>query len=98
MPLDALYTEQIQTGLSLTDLKFLAWQWDMDSSKNRELMIPARLDIALRYKEVDVDTQVLQQLLLVSSPFEEKFFRTRMIQNILLCITSSKEHACCILH
>jgi hypothetical protein len=49
----------------------------MDFSQNQELMIPARVDPALRYKEVYIDTQVLQQLLLVSSPFEEKFFRTR---------------------
>jgi hypothetical protein len=67
----------------------------MDFSQNRELMIPARVDLALRYKEADINTQVLQQLLLVSSPFKEKLFRTRKIQNILLCITSSKEHACC---
>jgi hypothetical protein len=71
----------------------------MDFSQNRELMIPARVDLALRYKEVDIDTQVLKQLLLlVSSPFEEKLFRTRKIQNRLQCITSSKEHACCIFH
>jgi hypothetical protein len=71
----------------------------MDFSQNRELMIPARVDLALRYKEVDIDTQVFKQLLLlVSSPFEEKLFRTRKIQNMLKCITSSKEHACCIFH
>jgi hypothetical protein len=72
----------------------------MDFSQNRELMIPSRVDIALRY-EVDIDTQVLKQLLLlllVSSPFEEKLFGTRKIQNILQCVTSSKEHACCIFH
>jgi hypothetical protein len=37
----------------------------MGFSQNRELIIPARVDLALRYKEVDIDSQVLQQLLLV---------------------------------
>jgi hypothetical protein len=70
----------------------------MGFSQNRELMIPARVDLALRYKEVDIDSQVFQQLLLVYSPLEGKFFRTRKIQSTLPCITSSKEHACCIFH
>jgi hypothetical protein len=60
--LDVLYTQKIRTGLSLNDLKFLAWQWHMDFSQDRELMIPVRVDLALRYKEVDIDTQILQQL------------------------------------
>jgi hypothetical protein len=34
----------------------------MDFSQDRELMIPVRVDLALRYKEVDIDTQILQQL------------------------------------
>ncbi len=67
----------------------------MDFSQNQELMIAARVDLALRYKEVDIDTQVLKQLLLlVSSPFEEKLFRTRKIQNIHITVYHKLQGAC----